>query len=202
MKQDFLASFIGNQNQARILRTIILNEGERFTVKELAKRTGMQSDSAQDALDKLKAMHIVRSVTVSTPAVGKKKEISEKAWFLNESFEHLKPLTRFVRDISPVQYDEIVDALKRTGKLSAVVLSGSFMGDESRPADILVAADSLNEERLETAVKQLEPMFGKELRYAVFSTPEFRYRLTVQDKLLRDTFDFPHVVLLDRSGVL
>jgi hypothetical protein len=101
-----------------------------------------------------------------------------------------------------MHYDEIVEALKRTGKLSAVVLSGSFMGDESRPADMLVAADTLNEEKLESAVRGLEPVFGREIRYAVFSTPEFRYRLTVQDKLLRDTFDFPHLVLLDRSGML
>ena len=121
---------------------------------------------------------------------------------MNPEFEHTKALVRFVRDVSPVRYDEIVEALKRTGKLSAVVLSGSFMGDKSRPADILVAADSLNEARLETAVRLLEPMFGREIRYAVFSTPEFRYRLTVQDKMLRDTFDFPHLVLLDRSGML
>jgi hypothetical protein len=202
MKQDFLAAFTGNQNTARVLRTLILNEGERFTIKELGKRAGISNDSAQTALEHLKEMQVVRFVSVSTPVAGKKKEHAEKAWFVNESFEYLKPLVRFVREISPVRYEEIVDALKRTGKLSTVVLSGSFMGDESRPADMLVAADSLNEQRLETAVKQLEPMFGKEIRYAVFSTPEFRYRMTVSDKLLRDTFDFPHLVLLDNSGML
>jgi len=211
MKQDFLATFIGNPNQARILRTFIFNEGERFTTKQLARLAGISGESAQDALENLKAMHLVRSVSVQTvvakPAKGAsasngKKDHIEKAWFMNPEFEHLKALVRFVRDISPVRYDEIVEALKRTGKLSTVVLSGSFMGDKSRPADILVAADSLNEARLETAVRQLEPMFGREIRYAVFSTPEFRYRLTVQDKMLRDTFDFPHLVLLDRSGML
>jgi hypothetical protein len=201
MKQDFLATLIGNPNQARILRTFIFNEGERFTAKQLSRLAGISGEGARDALENLKSMHLVRSI--SLPVVsGKKKEHSEKAWFLNPEFEHLKAIVRFVKDISPVRYDEIVEALKRTGKLSAVVLSGSFMGDKSRPADILVAADSLNEARLESAVRLLEPMFGREIRYAVFSTPEFRYRLTVQDKMLRDTFDFPHLVLLDRSGML
>lgn len=199
MKQDFLAAFTGNANQARILRTLVFNEGERFTAKHIAKRTGMTAENAQEAFNKLKGMDIVRSVNIVQEG---KKKAAEKAWFLNEEFEHLKALVRFVREISPVDYEEIVDALKRSGKLSTVVLSGSFMGDKSRPADILVAADSLNEARLETAVRQLEPMLGRELRYAAFSTPEFRYRLTVQDKLLRDTFDFPHVVLMDRAGML
>mgnify|MGYP000556016575 CR=1 FL=1 len=64
------------------------------------------------------------------------------------------------------------------------------------------AADTLNERRLEVAVKELEPIFGHELRYAGFSTPEFRYRLTVQDRLLSDTLDFPHRILLDRTKSL
>jgi hypothetical protein len=79
-----------------------------------------------------------------------------------------------------------------------VVLSGSFVGDMSRPADIVVAGESISERRMESAMRALEGVFGRELRYATFPTAEFRYRLTVQDKLLRDTLDFPHKVLLDR----
>src|SRR3989344_4479321 len=43
---------------------------------------------------------------------------------------------------------------------------------------------------------------GREIRYAVFSTPEFRYRLTIQDRLIRDTLDYPHLVLLDKTRLL
>jgi hypothetical protein len=55
---------------------------------------------------------------------------------------------------------------------------------------------------METAMRTLEAIFGRELRYAAFPTAEFRYRMTVQDKLLRDTFDFPHRILLDRTRSL
>jgi hypothetical protein len=76
------------------------------------------------------------------------------------------------------------------------------MGDPSRPADLIIAVDSYNERRLDQAVRELEPRFGREIRYAAFSTPEFRYRLTVQDRLIRDTLDYPHLVLLDRTRLL
>lgn len=201
MKQDFLASFIGSQNQARILRTFIFNEEERFTAKYMGKRTGMSEDSATRELEALKKLGIVRSLRIhSTESKARGK--AELTWSLNPSFTHFKALALFVREVSPMHYDEIVEALKRSGKLSAVVLSGSFMGDSSRPADILVAGDTINEDRLETAVKELEPLFGRELRYAAFSTPEFRYRLTISDRLIRDTLDYPHVVLLDRGRLL
>jgi hypothetical protein len=184
------------------LRTLIFNENERFTAAGAAKRSGVTAGGAEAELKALEKMSVVQSMRVSVSVAGKKSAKSEMVWFLNPNFKHLRSLSAFVREISPIRYEAIITSLKRSGKLSTVILSGSFMGDMTRPADIVVAADTLNERRLEVAVKELEPIFGRELRYAGFSTPEFRYRLTVQDRLLRDTLDFPHVVLMDRSRLL
>ena len=92
-------------------------------------------------------------------------------------------------------------AIKAAGKVSTLVLSGLFVGDHSRPADLLIAGE-MNQRRLERVVRGLEPKFGREIRYALLTTPEFRYRITVQDRLVRDVLDFPHRVLFDRTGIL
>jgi hypothetical protein len=199
MKEDFLAVLIGNQEQARILRTLVFNEDERFTSTLLGKRAGVAAGRTELELQDLQKKGVTRHTKVSGERA---KKDSSTVWTLNPSFKHLKALNVFVRKIAPMQFDEIIPALRGTGKLSTVVLSGSFMGDESRPADMLLAGDSLNERRLGKAVQTLEPIFGTEIRYAAFSTPEFRYRITVSDKLIRDTLDFPHLVLMDRSGLL
>ena len=203
MKQDFLSELI-DPSRARVLRTLIFNENERFTASAAGKRAAVTSNAAESELRALERMGISKSTRVTVPSsIGsKKKPTSETVWFLDPSFKHLRALSAFVREISPIRYEKIIESLRRSGKLSTVILSGSFMGDLTRPADLVVAAESLNERKLERAVKELEPMFGRELRYAAFSTPEFRYRLTVQDRLLRDTLDFPHVVLMDRSRLL
>ena len=60
----------------------------------------------------------------------------------------------------------------------------------------------MNEKRLEKAVRSFEPKYGREIRYAVFSTPEFRYRLTIHDKLVRDTLDYPHRILLNKHDLI
>jgi len=208
MKDDFLSQFTGSLARGRILRALIFNENEVFNPKRAGARAGVSPEAAQRELVALQKMGIVRKgravLTVKNGKLAEKSKAMkpEAVWFLDPNFKHLRSLSAFVREISPMRYDQILGALKSSGRMSAVILSGSFMGDLTRPADILLAGDSINERRLETAVKELEPQFGRELRYAAFSTPEFRYRLTIQDRLIRDTLDFPHLVLLDRSRLL
>jgi len=202
-KEDFLSQFIGSPARARVLRALILNENEVFTAARLGKRAGVSARAASHELSALLKMGMVRKgkASVGTDKKGKRSK-PEAVWFLDPHFRHLRALSSFVREISPMRYEQVLSSLRKTGKLSMVVLSGNFMGDPSRPADLLVAGETLNERQLERAVKALEAVFGHELRYASFSTPEFRYRLTVQDRLLRDTLDYPHLVLLDRTNLL
>lgn len=210
MKEDFLALFIDSSALARVLRIFIFDQSGVFTDMRIAKRAGVSLATAKLEIRVLSKLGIIKSRTIMvTPHVAKRAKNAKKSlgkkeqvWFLDQGFRHLRALSSFVHEVSPAQYEVVLDALKRTGKLGVVVLSGTFLGDGTRPVDLLVAAENLSESRFETAVRRLEPMFGREIRYAAFSTPEFRYRLTVQDRLIRDTLDYPHTVLLDRGHLL
>ncbi len=195
------------------LRAFIFNQFEPLTLAQAAKRSGISPRTTAREIRALEALDIIRrSKGVPAPKsawkVSKKRSKvsaarrSESAWILDPDFKYSRALSMFVHEVSPVRYARIVEALKRTGKITVVVVSGTFMGDPSRPADLLIAGDGLNEARLEAAVKTLEPHFGREIRYASFSTSEFSYRLTIQDRLIRDTLDYPHLVLLDRTKLL
>ncbi len=208
IKDDFLPEFLGNKNRSRVIRVFVFNPNDVMTLSDLVKRSGV---SAKAALKEVKALIkiglVKNSRSVSITLANKSKRTVKgnakiAAWATNNDFKHLRAVSSFIHEVSPVHYDNIVGALKRGGRISAVILSGAFMGDDTRPADILIASDSINERRLERAVRSLEPAFGREIRYAAFSTPEFRYRITVQDRLIRDTLDFPHVVLLDKTRLL
>ena len=209
-KDDFLGKLTGSQERAQLMRVFLFNQSEAFTLAALTKRAGVSLQAVRREVKKLEALGIARKgkpggrlmKLAVVKVAGKKKPQKEDAWQTNLDFKHLRPLTAFIHEISPVRYDNIIDVLKKSCRISAVILSGSFMGDATRPADLIVAADPLNERRLDSAIRALEPAFGREIRYAAFSTPEFRYRLTIQDKLIRDTLDFPHLVLLDRTRLL
>ncbi len=206
-KTDFLAEFLSNTARARLLR-IFLSESEgTFIIKDLAKRAALSLQAALKELRALEKLKIIRkgkplSITLANGTnrlvTGKSKQ---NTWMANTSLKEFTALSRFVHEVSPMRYEAILDTLRGAGKLSTIVLSGNFMGDATRPADLLIAGDSLNGSRLAAAIKKLEPSLGREIRYAFFTIPELRYRLTVQDRLVRDTLDYPHLVLLDRAGL-
>lgn len=111
-------------------------------------------------------------------------------------------LVHFIHTVAPVRHERIVETLKKAGKISTVIIAGSFLGDPSRQVDLVVAVEHVNESQVDRAVRALENEWGREVRYSVFPTSELRYRLTVQDKLLRDVLDFPHKVLLDKGDIV
>jgi hypothetical protein len=208
MKEDFLATFIGSRERAQLLRVFVFNPTEAVTVQAAAKRAGISKTAVTRELKMLEKIGIIKKGKTFAIALanGTKRVVQgdqrEDMWTINRDFKHLRAVSSFVHETSPVKFDNIVGALRRGGKISAVILSGAFMGDPTRPADLIVAADPLHERKLESAIRELEPQFGREIRFAAFSTPEFRYRLTIQDRLIRDTLDFPHLVLLDRTRLL
>ncbi|MBI4093575.1 hypothetical protein HY417_01295 [Candidatus Kaiserbacteria bacterium] len=206
MFEDFLTTLLGNSNRARLLRLFALNAAQVFTTAEAAKRSGIKVIVVAAEIRALEKMGVVKKAKLSIK-VGKEKRTvtgkqKEDAWALDEAFKFVGALSKFVHEVSPIQHKALLVALKGSGRLSAVVLSGSFMGDPSRPADLLIAADALNESRLDAAIRGFEPTLGKEIRYAVFSTPEFRYRLTIEDRLIREILDYPHFILLDKTRLL
>lgn len=206
MADDFLASLLGNPNRARLLRLFALNESQVFTTAQAMKRAGVSASAGSRELKALVKMGIIKKAKLSIQVGKDRKTITgkqkEDAWTFDTDFKHGIALSKFLHEVSPVPHKALVEALKGSGRLSAVILSGSFVGDASRPADLIIAADALNESRLDAAIRGFEPSLGREIRYAVFTTPEFRYRLTTQDRLIRETLDYPHFVLLDKTRLL
>ncbi len=207
MADDFLGKFMDNTSRAKVLRVFFLDPSGVFTAPLVAKRSGISLKPTLKEIRTLEKWGILKhSKFVITLANGSQRAVGgkqkEEAWSVDPSCKYSSALSKFVHEVSPVHYKSILSGLKGSGRFVAVILSGSFMGDPSRPVDLLVAADSLNESRLETAVRALERQFGREIRYASFSSPEFRYRMTIQDRLIRDTLDFPHLILLDKTRLL
>ncbi|KKW19228.1 MAG: hypothetical protein UY63_C0017G0005 [Parcubacteria group bacterium GW2011_GWA2_51_10] len=204
MKEDFLGTFLGNPARGKLLRVFVFEQTQAFTAAKAAKRAGVSLKAAHKELKGLEQIGIIKKKIekAGRKSSKKKPEKVEAGWILNLDFKHVRALSAFVHEVSPGRYADIVGVLKNSGRLTAVIISGCFMGDPTRPADLIIVADNMNEGRLEAALGVLERLFGREIRYSAFSTLEFRYRLTIEDRLIRDTLDYPHQVLLDKARLL
>lgn len=189
MRKDFLEQFLGNPARARVLRLLNSGDTASATTEDIAKKIRAPRATVARELAALKKLAVV--------ACGK-----GKVWTLDTTSSFAPALTQFIQGVAPMKHESIVSGLKGVGRVGVVVISGSFLGDASRPADLIIVGDGLQAGRLERAVRALEAAWGREIRYAAFPSAEFRYRLTVQDRLIRDILDFPHRVLLDKGNIL
>ena len=74
-------------------------------------------------------------------------------------------------------------------------------GDFDTRTDILIVGERLNDRVLKRAVASIEADSGTEIRYVALSAKDFRYRMDMNDRLLRDVFDYPHRKLVNKIGV-
>lgn len=85
--------------------------------------------------------------------------------------------------------------------MKLILTAGVFQHDPESRVDILVVGDNIKQGMLVSAISALEAELGKELRYAAFETADFKYRLGVYDKLVRDILDYPHQKILNKLGL-
>jgi len=186
-----LSKLFGSPARLKVLRLFVFNQDTLFPLANIAERTKLSKDVVRHEVADLIAAGLLVKKS-SRGAVGYK---------VNARFEHLTALNAFIRETTSVRPQKMVAALKRAGTLRLVALSGHFTSVLETQVDLLVVGDNLEERVLTHVVSSLEAELGREIRYASFATEDFRYRLGVYDRLLRDVFDYPHRLLIDKIGL-
>lgn len=186
-----LAKLFGSPARLKMLRLFMFNQGTTFDIDTIVARTKLSKEVVRGELADLLAASFLR----------KKGARAATRYQMNPRFEHREALDTFIRETTSIRPQAIIAALRKAGTLRLVLLSGHFTGILESQVDLLVVGDHLNERALASAVHALEAELGREIRYAFFPTADFRYRLGVYDRLLRDIFDYPHRLLVDKIGL-
>jgi hypothetical protein len=189
---DPLARLFSSSARLKLLRLFLFNDDSAFSVLDASFRINVPKESARREISTLVKADIIRKRT------GKDGTV---VYVANKKFHHYEPLQEFLRSTTGLEDSTIVTTLKKGGNLRLIVLSGLFTGALETKADILVVGDRIDDKHLDKAVHDLEAELGRELRFAAFTTQDFRYRVGVYDRLIRDIFDYPHRNLLDKIGV-
>ena len=185
-----LAKIFGSSARLKTLRLFIFNPNSSFAPREVTERLKLSKEVVRREL-----------LELSDALLLKKKGAGATVRYqVDQRFEHLDSLDTFIRETTSARPHAILNALKHAGALRLVALSGFFTGILETQIDLLVVGDHLKERALASAVRSLEAELGREIRYASFATADFRYRLGAYDRLLRDIFDYPHRLLIDKIG--
>ena len=187
---DQLGKLLGSPARVKLLRLFLFNPGIVLTTKEIATRARVDISVARRELSIYKGIALIRE----------RKRTKEKSYVLNTSFTYLEALQHLLLNL-PTRGVDISKRLRGVGVIRLIVLCGIFIDDYQGRIDLFVVGDRINEVKLKTAIRTVESEIGKELRYVFLKTDEFLYRLDIYDKLVRDVFDYPHTIPLDKLNI-
>lgn len=205
---DELSKIIGTEARVKIMRLFLFNEDELFAAEEVAQRSRVTKTVAQAEVKQLeKANFLIKKPTtvqtVTKTKTGKQSVRTKKAtgYCLNKKMSLVEPLRNLLIDVGLITGKDLIKRFAKTGRIKLLVLAGVFNDSEDSLVDIMVVGDNIKKPAVEKAIHEIEAEIGKELRYAIFETSEFKYRLEMFDKLVRNVFDYDHEVLVDKLGL-
>ncbi len=120
---------------------------------------------------------------------------------LVRDFMYLNEIAQLLASDAPRAREKLVSSMKGAGKVNMIVIAGRLMNEETRTVDVFIVGDSLKKTKIERALKAMESATGKELVYALMATKEFQYRYGLYDRFLKELFDNPHEIILNKLGI-
>jgi hypothetical protein len=182
-----ISPLFGSDAKVKIMRLFIFNPAQYFEPKDVAHRAKERREVARRELRNLSKAGLIKR--------------RSKGFTLNTSYPYLSALQDFLIDATPITTREIIRKINKAGNIKLILISGVFKHDPESRVDFLVVGDHLRQGTLVSAISSIEAELGKELRYAAFETPDFKYRLSIYDKLVRDILDYPHEKIVNKLGI-
>lgn len=203
---EILSQLFSSDALVKIMRLFLLNPEEIFDLRDICRRTKASLKNVRYELKLLSNIEFVRSsVREDTIQLRGKNKIRKKkieGWRLNSQFSLLPHLKVLILDTTPIDRDKLLHRFNDLGsRLKLVTISGIFLDDEDSRVDMLIVGDSISRSRLERILSSIEAELGREIKYAVFSTDEFLYRVSMYDHFIRDILNTPHEKLLNKLDV-
>lgn len=189
---DPLQKLFGSDARLKLLRLFLFNPRQTYTIPDAAHRARVPERTARKELALFAQVGLVRRAPT--------RRGSGLRYSLNNDFKYTEALQNLLLN-APAAAQQIYKRIRTTGTMKMIVVAGVFMGDWDERLDVLIIADRVKEPRLRARMRMLESEIGRELRYAHLKSDDFFYRLNMNDKLVRDVFDYPHRIIFDRLNI-
>src|SRR3989344_5132382 len=187
---DMLSKLFGSAARVRLLRLFLFNPRMFFSIPDAASRSRVRTDEAREEIRLFSRVGLLeRNLRSRTTRYG-----------INGDSPYTLALQNLLLN-TPTRASEMYALLRGVGAIKLVVVSGIFVGEWDGRLDVLVVGDRIRERTLQSRIRLLESEIGKEIRYAALTVQDFLYRLNLNDRLIRDVFDYPHRIVHDRLDI-
>jgi hypothetical protein len=200
MSAKILEKLFGSAAQVKAMKLFLFNPDKGFDKAEVIKKLRASEPTVRKELKLLESVGMIKKSKAT-----KKKKVT---YSLNLNFPYLSHLKGLLINTTPLQQDDITKKINKACRPKLVVVSGIFiqandmdLAPSDNKIDLLIVGDAMKNQNLKSVVAQIESEIGQEIRYSLFNTDDFVYRMNLYDHLVRDIFDYPHQILLDKIGL-
>lgn len=198
---DPLEILFGSQARVKLLRFFLFNPSKEFTFDDISRRARLVRRTARTEINALERAGVIKKKQIYVEDEAKGKKVRVQGYSVNKHFPDLQSLQTFLFETAPINGKTVLKHLRTAGKLDFVCIAGIFVREFEQRLDIMVTMKKLPEGKIENAIRALEAELGIEIRFAAFDSDDLVYRVGMYDKLIRDVFDYPHQILVDRIAI-
>ncbi len=198
---DPLSILFGSQARVKLLRFFLFNPSKDFTFDEISRRARLVRRTARTEMNALERAEVIKKKQILITKEGSTKKTKAVGYSVNKDFSELQALQTFLFETAPINGKTVLAHLRNAGPLDFVCITGVFMRNFEQRIDIMLAMKKLPTNKVENAIRALEAELGIEIRFAAFTSDDLRYRVGMYDKLMRDVFDYPTEILIDKMNI-
>jgi len=180
--------FFNSEIKARLIKFFIYNPENSFEAKEIGARLNLTPNSLKKHLQDLTDEGFLRSRSIK----------SVKSYSLETKCSYLKELRDLVLQFSAASHTKLLKNIKKIGVVKLAILGGVFLNTDKSRVDIFIVGDKIKEAQFNKFLKNLEAEVGKDLSYSTMSLSEFKYRMDMFDRFVRDVLEFPHEKIINK----
>jgi hypothetical protein len=189
---ETLEKIFGGAARVKLMRLFLFNPTLYYETADVANRSRVEINRTRRELNFLAKVGLIKRSTRENTVV----------WYLNDKFPYLVEFQRLLLQTSLIHKQPIVKKISKIGRIKLIIFSGIFKELWDGTLDVLIVADNAKKGTVDSVMSTIEADMGKELRYAILDTEDFKYRQGVGDRLVRDVLDYPHEVVLDKLGTV
>lgn len=196
---EILGKLLGGIPRVKIMRLFLLNPEQCFDIVDITERSRITRSMVRQIATQFVGMQFLKKKTFIKEIHSVRNGVTKKripGWCLNPDFPYINELKQLLIEGEFFKHEDVARRFKPAGRIQFLVVSGIFIQNSESRLDVLIVGDNLKKQYIQKTISVLESELGKELGYAVFESADFKYRISMYDKLLRDVFEYPHERLI------
>ena len=186
-------ALFGSKTRVKLLHLFMNNPGRSFYVREITRLIDEQINSVRRELSNLESIGVIKNETYDNKVYYSANTKHPFARALNMMFSTKVDKVLVETAVKDSTWDEYIRPVK--SYLSFLFVTNRVPGQDG--IDMLIVGDDRTKK-----LSRWAEVVEKPLNYVIISRDDFKYRLSVKDRFLKEIMEMQHIVQYDPEGML